>query len=100
MASLPRMRGKPIRSLIASMEASQSCISLVGSGIALIQLVGTCIMNFSDWKSAQGAGLVRSVSHSAGVVVWKLFAEKYGERTAFLICTLTTPALARKGTST
>ena len=22
------------------------------------------------------------VSHSAGVVVWKLFAEKYGERTA------------------
>jgi len=77
------------------MAVSQSAINRVGSGIELIQLVGTCIMNFSDWKSAHGAGDARSVSHWVGVVVWKLFAEKNGERTAFLIWTLTTPALAR-----
>ena len=81
------------------MEMSQSAINWVGLGMELIQLVGTCIMNLSDWKSAHGAGCARSVSHCAGVVVWKVFTEKNGERTAFLIWTSTTPALARKGTS-
>ena len=51
-------------------------------------------MNLSDWKSAHGAAWARSTHHSSGVVWWKLFAEKYGERTPPVTVTVTTPAAA------